>query len=131
MRAPLRQRFGLADRAAETRTDRGVMARTLAYPFALGGTVALVCAAVAPSEAVPRLAASAAVCWAAAALALVAYDAMPRWSFPPLNAIGAALLLWSAHASPGSAHASAPMLALPAAYAAFFLRKHELVATVA
>jgi two-component system cell cycle response regulator len=107
------------------------MARTLVYPFALGGALALVCAAAASASDAPRLAATAAVCWSAAALGLVAYDAMPPWSFSALNAIAAALVVWSASASAGSAHAAAPLLALPCAYAAFFLRKPATVVTVA
>ncbi|MEA2428461.1 MAG: hypothetical protein QOF37_2089 [Thermoleophilaceae bacterium] len=109
------------------------MARTLMYPFALGGTLAMVSAAGASSADVPRLAATAAVCWSAAALLLAAYDAMPRASFTFLSAVGTALLVWTVYSGAIAAQACAPLLALPAAYAVFFLRKLEaaLVVTLA
>src|SRR4051794_37574209 len=106
MGIPFRQRLGLSDRAAETRTDRGVMARTLLYPYALGGTLAL---AAAPSAPI-RFGATAAICWCVAALLLAVYDAMPRWSFPALTALGTGLLLWTVHSGAGAAMACAPLL---------------------
>jgi two-component system cell cycle response regulator len=127
MGIPFRQRLGLSDRAAETRTDRGVMARTLLYPYALGGTLAL---AAAPSAPV-RLGATAAICWCVAALLLAVYDAMPRWSFPALTALGTGLLLWTVNSGAGAALACAPLLVLPATYAMFFLRKPAAVAIAA
>src|SRR3954468_17517722 len=119
MGIPFRKRLGLVDRNAETRTDRGVMARTLMYPYAVGGTLAL---AAAGGDAA-RLGAIAGVCWVVTALLLATYDAMPDWSFPALTALGAALLLWAVQSHAGAAHACAPLLALPATYAMFFLRK--------
>ena len=117
----------MADRTADTRTDRGVMARTLMYPFALGGVLAL----AAVGGGVTRLAITAAVCWTAAALLLAAYDAMPGWSFALLTATGTGLLLWSVYSGPDAAAACAPMLALPATYAMFFLRKSAAFAIAA
>jgi two-component system cell cycle response regulator len=119
MGIPFRKRLGLVDRNAETRTDRGVMARTLMYPYAVGGTIALAAASGDPV----RLGAIAAVCWIVALLLLAAYDAMPGWSFPVLTALGAGLLLWAVESHAGAAYACAPLLALPATYAMFFLRK--------
>src|SRR3954454_23000300 len=97
MALPLPKRLGFADRTANGRTDRGVMARTLMYPFAIGGAGALVAAGSANVHAVVRLAASAAICWAAAALLLAVYDALPEWGFTFLCAMGTALLLWTVY----------------------------------
>jgi diguanylate cyclase (GGDEF)-like protein len=122
------KRLGLASRTADTRTDRGVMARTLIYPFAVGGTLSLIAAGGAGSGSLPRLAVTAAACWAVAALLLGAYDALPEWSFTFLTALGTGLLLWTVYADGDAAQAVAPMLAVPAAYAMFFLRKAEALA---
>jgi two-component system, cell cycle response regulator len=123
MGTPLRKRLGFADRTAETRTDRGVMARTLMYPFALGGGIALAAATGASGGGLVRLAVTGTVCWASAALLIVVYDALPNWSFTFISALGAVLLLWTVHSSASGAGACAPLLALPATYAVFFLRK--------
>jgi diguanylate cyclase (GGDEF)-like protein len=128
MGTPLIKRLGLADRSADTRTDRGVMARTLLYPYALGGVIAL--AATGGGDTV-RLAVTAAACWGAAALLLAAYDALPDWSFPALTAVATVLLLWSVYSSAGAAEACAPLLALPATYAMFFLRKAAAIGITA
>ena len=107
------------------------MARTLIYPYGLGGTLALAAIPAAAAGSIPRLAVTAAVCWVGAALMLAVYDAMPKWAFAALNAAGAALLVWTVFAGGDGAQAVVPLLALPAAYAAFFLGKAEVVATVA
>jgi diguanylate cyclase (GGDEF)-like protein len=107
------------------------MARALMYPFALGGTLALAALALAPAGDMARLGAIAAVCWAGAALLLAAYDAMPAWSFTFLTAVGTSLLLWTVASGGDAAGACAPLLALPAAYAAFFMRKLEMALVVA
>ncbi len=121
----LPKRLGLADRAANGRTDRGVMARTLMYPFAIGGTVSLIAAGGGGSHEILRLAVSAAVCWAAAALLLGVYDALPEWGFTALCVVGTGLLLWTVFSDGDSGQAVAPLLAVPAAYGMFFLRKAE------
>ena len=126
MGAPFKKRVWVADLTAEARTDRGTMARTLMYPFALGGTLALVATALAPSGDALRLGAIAVVSWACAALLLAAYDAVPAWGFTALTAVGTSLLLCSVASGGDAAQAGAPLLALPAAYAAFFLRKVEM-----
>jgi two-component system cell cycle response regulator len=133
MGIPLRKRLGLADATAETRTDRGTMARTLMYPFALGGILGVASLAGAGSADVPRLAATAAACWAAATLLFAAYDALPDWSFTLLNVVGTGLLVWTVYSGGHPAQACAPLLALPAVYAVFFLGKLEaaLVVTLA
>src|SRR3954451_12045408 len=127
MGIPFRKRLGLTERTADTRTDRGVMARTLMYPFALGGVMSLVAA---PGNPV-HFSVVATVCWSVAALLLATYDAMPHWSFPVLTALGTGLLLWTVHAGAGSALACSPLLVLPATYAMFFLRKVAAVAIAA
>src|SRR4051812_8916931 len=127
MGIPFRKRLGLTERTADTRTDRGVMARTLMYPFALGGVMSLVAA---PGNPV-HFGVVATVCWSVAALLLATYDAMPHWSFPFLTALGTGLLLWTVHAGAGSALACSPLLVLPATYAMFFLRKVAAVTIAA
>src|SRR3954468_5970263 len=127
MGIPFRKRLGLTERTADTRTDRGVMARTLMYPFALGGVMSLVAA---PGNPV-HFGVVATVCWSVAALLLATYDAMPHWSFPVLTALGTGLLLWTVHAGAGSALACSSLLVLPATYAMFFLRKVAAVAIAA
>jgi diguanylate cyclase (GGDEF)-like protein len=129
MRPPLRQRVGIADMAAQTRTDRGAMARALMYPFGLGGLLAMVAAAT--GDDVARLALTAAVCWIVAGLLVAGYDALPEWSFTLLTGVGAALLVWTVYAGGDGAQAVGPLLALPAAYAAFFLRKTAVLLVAA
>ena len=101
------------------------MARTLMYPLALGGVLALAGAATSSGGDLVRLAVVAAVCWTAAGLLLGVYDAMPEWGFTAITAVGVVLLLWLVHSADSSAQPLAPLLALPGAYAAFFLRKPE------
>ncbi len=127
MQFPFRKRLGLTDRTADTRTDRGVMARTLMYPYALGGVLSLAAATHEPV----RLGVTAAVCWSVAALLLAVYDALPDWAFPLLTALGTGLLLWTVYSGEGVALACAPLLVLPATYAMFFLRKLAALAIAA
>src|SRR4051794_11032307 len=131
MTIPLSKRLGFADVAAETRTDRGVMARALMYPFALGGLLALAGLASTGTAEIVRMAVLATLCWSVAALLLAGYDAMPEWTFTGLVALGTLLLVWTVYSGGAGSQAAAPLLALPACYAAFFLRKGGFAFTVA
>src|SRR2546423_4622273 len=118
MAAPLSKRLRFADRSAEVRCDRGLMARALMYSFGAGALVAFGSVAAAPAAALV----SAGVCLATAAVLLLGYDDLPRWSFAVFTAVGAALGVFAVQEG-GSAYA--PLLALPVAYSAYFLRKRE------
>jgi two-component system, cell cycle response regulator len=115
---PLSRRLCFADRSAETRSDRGVMARAAMYSFLAGGLVAL---ASMPARPLPA-AVIATVCLLAAAVPLVGYDDLPRWVFPLLAAVGVGAALAGVWLG-GDAYAL--LLALPASYAAYFLHKSE------
>src|SRR4051794_34515572 len=129
MRPPLRKRLGIADRTVQTRDDRGAMARALMYPFALGGLLAI--AAAGSGAEVGRFAVTATICWVAAGLLLAAYDALPEWSLTLFAAVGTGLLVWTVYAGGPSAQGVAPLFALPAAFAAYFMRKPETTGIVA
>jgi diguanylate cyclase (GGDEF)-like protein len=112
---PLSKRLRFADSSAESRSDRGAMARVLMYGFGAGVLVA-------GASLSPAGGAAAGVCLAIAAVLLIGYDDLPRWAFPPLVGIGVALGLVGLHfGGPGYAI----LLALPVAYGVYFLRKLE------
>jgi diguanylate cyclase (GGDEF)-like protein len=113
LRISTRLRF--ADRSADGRSDRGVMARALMYSFFAGAAVGLGTLTVLGG-------AAAAVCLAAAAVLLIGYDDLPRWAFSPLAGIGVALGLVAVHEG-GASYAL--LLALPVAYSSYFLHKAE------
>src|SRR3954452_7782896 len=129
MGTPMRKRLGLADRTAEGRTDRGVMARSLMYPYAVGGVLALAAAAGTGADNVVRLGLTASVCWIVVAALLIGYEAMPPWTFSFLPALATVMLLWTVYADGAAAQSVAPLLAVPAAYAMFFLRKPHAIGT--
>src|SRR4051794_12721971 len=114
MTPPLRKRLRFADSAAEARSDRSVMARALMYSFAAGAAIAV---GSLGRAALPAVIAAGA-CLAVAALLLIGYDRLPRWTFATLVALGTALILASVRASGEEAYAT--LLALPAAYSAYF-----------
>ncbi len=123
MRAALKQRLRLTDWTAESRTDPGVMARALMFLFVLGGTLAVASLAVASSAHLFRVALSAAIAWIIAAALLVAYDALPRWSFELFLAAGTALVLWTLAAAGPSATGYALLLIPAIAYALSYFSK--------
>jgi two-component system cell cycle response regulator len=115
MGAPLSRRFRFADRSAEARSDRGLMARALMYSFFAGALVA--------GASLSALGgAVAGVCLVVAAVLLIGYDDLPRWTFAPLVGVGVGLALVGVRFG-GDSYAI--LLALPAAYSAYFLRKVE------
>jgi diguanylate cyclase (GGDEF)-like protein len=126
MGIPLTKRLGIADGSVQARDDRGAMARALMYAFALGGMIALAAAESGPG--LPRLAITSVACWTVAGLLLLAYDALPEWALALLAGAGTVLLVWNVYAGGPGAQALAPLLALPGAYAAYFLSKLEMAA---
>src|SRR5688572_25155492 len=95
----LRERLGLRvpdqpiSAAAAARPDRGLMARSLMYLFAIGGLLTLVSLAVDGAEAdTARLATTAGCAIGIAAFVLVAYDRTPEWGFDVLLAAGTVLI---------------------------------------
>jgi diguanylate cyclase (GGDEF)-like protein len=123
MGAPLTTRLRPADRSADARSDIGLMARALMYTFLAGAGLGL---ASMPTRPLPA-AVLALVCLGIAAVLLIAYDEMPRWSFPVMVAAGTALCLVALHVG-GTAYAM--LLALPVAYASYFLRKAEAAVVI-
>jgi diguanylate cyclase (GGDEF)-like protein len=118
----LRQRFSFADRSAEARSDGGVMARTLMYAFATGGVLALGSIAAVGGDAVFAGGVAATLCAIAAAVLLLGYADLPRWSLVALVALGTGLIVLAVYEG-GPAYGM--LLALPACYSAYFLRKGE------
>jgi diguanylate cyclase (GGDEF)-like protein/putative nucleotidyltransferase with HDIG domain len=128
MSSPRRKRLGFADRSAEERADRGVMARALMYAYAVGAALALASAVGALSHSMALAGVSAGVCLTATAVLMIGYDALPYWSFAALVALGTLLIEWAVL----EGHtAYAVLLGLPASYSAYYLRKREAVAELA
>jgi diguanylate cyclase (GGDEF)-like protein len=122
MTAPLSKRLRFADRSAEARTDRGVMARALMYAYAAGALLAIASLITLRGEHMVLAGACAALCWTAAAVLLIGYDELPRWVFPVMVAFGTVLTCIAVYEG---ATACAMLLALPVGYSAYFLRKRE------
>jgi diguanylate cyclase (GGDEF)-like protein len=114
----LSKRLRFADRSVETRSDRGVMARAAMYSFLAGALVAL---GSMPFRPLPA-AVLATICLTAAAVPLAGYDDLPRWVFSLLVVVGVGVGLAGVWFG-GDAYAL--MLALPVAFAAYFLGKPE------
>src|SRR5437764_142500 len=102
MQPSLRERLGWRGQGhlvTEDRTDRAVMARSLMYLFAAGGTVGLGSLVLATTTDGWRAAITAACAFGMAALLLVAFDRLPIWGFQALLAAGTALVGWAIYAS--------------------------------
>jgi diguanylate cyclase (GGDEF)-like protein len=128
MTPPLRKRLGFADRSAETRSDRGVMARALMYSYAAGGVLALGSLVATGGERMLLAGTTALVCLTVAALLLAGYDDLPRWNFPVLVIVGTATIgVVVAYGNP----VYAMLLSLPVAYSVYFFHKIEAAVQVA
>ena len=101
------------------------MARALMYSFAACAAVAL--GSLGRSALLAVIAAG--LCLAAAALLLIGYDRLPRWTFATLVALGTALILAAVRATGDETYAA--LLALPAAYSAYFFGKRDAAILVA
>jgi diguanylate cyclase (GGDEF)-like protein len=97
------------------------MARVLMYGFFFGAAVALGSLSLLGG-------AAAGACLVAAGVLLIGYDDLPRWTFVLLVTVGVALGLVGVRYG-GASYAI--LLALPLAYAAYFLRKVEAAVLVA
>ncbi|GAC1316975.1 MAG: hypothetical protein NVSMB25_03780 [Thermoleophilaceae bacterium] len=125
MSVPYAKRITPADQAVEARADRGVMARSLMYVFALGGTLALTSLAVASQAHLARVAITAAAALGVAAILLAGYDHLPGWAFQVFVATGSLLVDWTLYAGGSEAPAYSLLLFCAAAYAMFFFTKLE------
>jgi diguanylate cyclase (GGDEF)-like protein len=125
----LRERLALkpgpdqpAAAVAEARPDAGLMARSLMYLFAFGGTVTLLSLLVgAQSGNVGRMVVTAGSAYGIALLLLVGYDRMPSWSFDLLLASGTVLIEWTVWASGDSTSSYAMLFFWIAIWAFYFL----------
>jgi diguanylate cyclase (GGDEF)-like protein/putative nucleotidyltransferase with HDIG domain len=126
MQVTIRERLGLrrpAHSAADARTDRGVMARSLMYLFAAGGIVALVSLAVGATQDEARIAVTGAAAFAIAALLLVAYERVPVWGFQVLLGCGTVLVEWAIFASGDTTSPYAMFYVWIAIYSFYFLTR--------
>jgi diguanylate cyclase (GGDEF)-like protein len=132
---PLRERLALsaapdqpAAAVAEARPDAGLMARSLMYLFAIGGTVTLLSLLVGtPPDNVSRLVVTAVSAYGIALLLLIGYDRMPSWSFDLLLASGTVLVEWAVWASGESTSPYAMLFFLIAIWAFYFLPQGRAV----
>ena len=92
MRPTLAQRLGLVDVSVERRADPALMARSLLYLFAVGGTIAIASLVAVGERDLPRAATSAVCAWGAVAILLTGYDSLPRWVVHLFLAGGAGLV---------------------------------------
>src|SRR5438128_1395531 len=97
----IRERLGLGEAAhpsADSRADRGLMARSLMYLFAAGGAVSLGSLVISPAGIdAARIAVTGACSFAIALMLLVAYGRIPLWGFQALLACGTLLIEWSVY----------------------------------
>src|SRR5436190_20726650 len=100
MQPPIRERLGWrAPITSEGRNERAVMARSLMYLFAAGGTVTLVSLVLSTATDETRIAITGASAFGIAALLFVGYDRVPIWGFQVFLACGTALIEWAIYAS--------------------------------
>jgi diguanylate cyclase (GGDEF)-like protein len=129
MQPPLRERLGLTAvpyPAAESRSDTGLMARSMMYLFAAGAAVSAVALVVAPAGAPRAQIAAIGVCAVAVALfLLLAYDRIPSWGFQGLLAAGALLVAWAVQVSGDTASPYSMFYFWIAIYAFYFLSRSE------
>src|SRR5512146_963780 len=99
---PLLERLGLRvpeqplTAAVAARPDRGLMARSLMYLYAIGGVMTLLTLLVhAPAAEGTRIATTAACALGMALFLFLAYDRTPEWSFDTLLASGSVLIEWA------------------------------------
>ena len=121
MTPPLKKRLGFADRTADHRCDRGVMARALMYAYAVGAVIGVSALLLASGTAMVVAGVAAALCLTAAAVLLAGYDDLPWAVFPGLVTLATGLTLagvWQA----GDAQFGM-LLALPVAYSVYFFSK--------
>jgi diguanylate cyclase (GGDEF)-like protein len=109
--------------AADARTDRAVMARSLMYLFAAGGAVTLVSLLIATAHDETRIAITGASAFAIAAILLAGYDRIPVWGFQLLLGAGTALVEWAIYASGDTTSPYAMFYFWIAIYSFYFLSR--------
>jgi diguanylate cyclase (GGDEF)-like protein len=132
---PLRERLALtassdqpAAAVAEARPDAGLMARSLMYLFAFGGSATLLSLLVSgPDGNAGRMAVTAACSYGIALLLLSGYDRMPSWTFDVLLACGTVLIEWTVWASSDSTSSYAMLYFWIAIWACYFLPQWRAV----
>jgi diguanylate cyclase (GGDEF)-like protein/putative nucleotidyltransferase with HDIG domain len=126
MQPPIRERLGLASAglpAAEVRTDRTAMARSLMYLFAAGGAVTLVSLLLAPATDDARIGVTAGCAFGIALLLLIGYERIPLWGFQLFLACGTLLVEWAIYASGDTTSPYAMFYFWIAIYSFYFLSR--------
>jgi diguanylate cyclase (GGDEF)-like protein/putative nucleotidyltransferase with HDIG domain len=127
MYPPVRERLGLKEPAqpvAEGRAERGLMARSLMYVFAAGGTITLGSLIFTTSAAQDtRIAVTGAAAWGLAIALLVGYDRLPVWAFQLFLGCGTVLIEWAIYASGETTSAYSMFYFWIAIYAFYFLSR--------
>jgi diguanylate cyclase (GGDEF)-like protein len=127
MEPAIRERLGFTEAAypaAEARTDRGVMARSLMYLFAAGGTVTVVSLFLAGAGADhTRIAVTAACAFSIALLLFAGFDRVPLWGFQAFLACGTLLVEWAIWASKDTTSPYAMFYFWIAIYSFYFLSR--------
>ena len=109
--------------AAEERGDRAVMARSLMYLFAAGGTVTLMSLLIPSAHDANRIAITGSSAFGIAALLLLAYDRIPIWGFQVFLAAGTVLVEWAIFSSGDTTSPYAMFYFWIAIYAFYFLSR--------
>src|SRR5436309_2572033 len=128
MQPSVRERLGWRGQGhlvADDRADRAVMARSLMYLFAAGGTVGLGSLVLATTTDGWRAALTAACAFGMAALLLVAFDRLPIWGFQALLAAGTALVGWAIYASGDTTSPYVTFYFWIAIYSFYFLSRRQ------
>jgi diguanylate cyclase (GGDEF)-like protein len=124
---PLRERLGIRvpeqplSASIAVRPDRGLMARSLMYLFAIGGLVTLFSLVLAHGDGTARIAVTAGGALGMALVLLIGYEQMPEWGFDVMLVCGCALIEWAVWASADSTSGYAMLYFWIAIYAFYFL----------
>ena len=126
MRPTIRERLGWggpSHLAAEARGDRAVMARSLMYLFAAGGTVTLASLLFTTSHDAQRVAITGLSAFGLAAFMLAVYDRLPIWGFQLVLGLATALVEWAVYASGDSTSPYTTFYFWIAIYSFYFLSR--------
>jgi diguanylate cyclase (GGDEF)-like protein/putative nucleotidyltransferase with HDIG domain len=127
MRPSFRERLGFADASfpsIEGRAERGVMARSLMYLFAVGGAITAASLFFSPDGAEElRIGITAVVAFALAVALLAVYDRLPLWGFQAFLAAGTVLIEWAVYSSGETTSPFAMFYFWIAIYAFYFLSR--------
>src|SRR5256714_2044190 len=126
MHPSLRERMGWrasSHMSAESRSERGAMARSLMYLFAAGGSVTLFSLVLSAAAGESRVAIRGISCFGIAVMLLFAYDRLPIWGFQVFLACGTALVEWAIYASGDTTSPYAAFYFWIAIYSFYFLSR--------